>query len=138
MHIVEDERGRYAQIDPETCQGCQACVAACPEEAIMVQLEGELVSPEDTMPVKAEPREVQPAWHVPQAVVWAGAVLAFAGREILPRVADLLVDAVARRASGISTPARSATAHGDRSSIPLAGRQRQRRQRQRGARRQRR
>jgi ferredoxin len=90
IHMVEDERGRYAQIDPEMCQACEACVAACPEEAIMVQLEGELVSPEDTELAKAEFREVQPAWHVPQAVVWAGAVLAFAGREILPRVADLL------------------------------------------------
>jgi hypothetical protein len=98
----------------------------------MVQLEGELVSPEETMPVKAEPREVQRPWHVPQAVVWAGAVLAFAGREILPRVADLLVDAVMRRASEPSTPASGASSRSDRFPNLSAGRQR--RQRQRGGR----
>jgi ferredoxin len=105
IQLAEDERGRYAQIDPEACQACEACVAACPEEAIMVQLEGELVSPEGTMPAKVPSRAVQPAWPVPKAVVWTGAVLAFAGREILPRVADLLVDVLARRASQPSTPA---------------------------------
>jgi ferredoxin len=139
--LVEDERGRYAQIDPETCQACEACVAACPEEAIMVQLEGELVSPEETMPVKAASRAVQPTWRVPQAVVWAGAVLAFAGREILPRVADLLVDAVMRRASGPSPSVSSAPSwkkpvvgglQSRENNGFLGGRQRQHRQRQQG------
>ena len=139
IHIIEDERGRYAQIDPETCQTCEACAAACPEEAIMVQLEGELVSPEETMPAKAESREVQPAWHVPKAVIWAGAALAFAGREILPRVADLLVDVVARRTSGTSVPAaRKKPVFSKRPQVDengfLGGRQRQHRQRQRGGR----
>ena len=132
IRLVEDERGRYAQIDLEACQACEACIAACPEEAIMIQLEGELVSPEETMPVKAEPRAVQRAWHVPQAVVWAGAVLAFAGREILPRVADLLVDAVARRAGEAPTPAARKKPVFSEENGFLGGRQRQHRQRQRG------
>ena len=132
IRIVEDEHGRYAQIDPETCQACEACVAACPEEAIMVQLEGELVSPEETMPAKAESRAVQPTWHVPNAVVWAGAVLAFAGREILPRVADRLVDAVVRRVSEPSTPATRERPVFSEENGSLGGRQR--RQRQRGRR----
>jgi hypothetical protein len=97
----------------------------------MVEIEGELVSPEETMPVKAKSREVQPAWHVPQAVVWAGAVLAFAGREILPRVAELLVDAVARRASENSAPAARKKSVASENNGFLGGRQRQHRQRQR-------
>jgi hypothetical protein len=97
----------------------------------MVQLEGELVSPEETMPAVAPSRAVQPAWRVPKAVVWAGAVLAFAGREILPRVADLLVDAVARRASQPSAPVSDLQPRSDRFANLSAGRQRQHRQRQR-------
>jgi ferredoxin len=131
IQVVEDERGRYAQIDAETCRMCEACVAACPEEAIMVQLEGELVPSEETMPAVAPSRAVQPAWPVPKAVIWAGAVLAFAGREILPRVADLLVDAVARRASQPSTPMSGVPSGSDRFPNLSAGRQRQHRQRQR-------
>jgi hypothetical protein len=74
-------------------------------------------------------------------VVWAGAVLAFAGREILPRVADLVVDAVARHASQPSTPASGAPSWkkpvvGDLQSREnngfLVGRQRQHRRRRQG------
>jgi len=138
IQLAEDERGRYAQIDPEACQACEACVAACPEEAIMVQLEGELVSPEGTMPAKVPSRAVQPAWPVPKAVVWTGAVLAFAGREILPRVADLLLDALARRASQPSTSAGSVAAEpGTRQSANNltggGGRQHRQRQRRKGS-----
>jgi len=131
IQVVEDERGGHAQVDAETCRVCEACIAACPEEAIMVQLEGELVSPEETMPVQAPSRAIQPAWPVPKAVIWAGAVLALAGREILPRVADLLVDAVARRASQPSTPMSSVQPGSDRLPNLSAGSQRQHRQRQR-------
>jgi NAD-dependent dihydropyrimidine dehydrogenase PreA subunit len=134
IQLVEDERGRHVQIDAQMCQACEACVAACPEEAIMVQLEGELVSPEETMPAKAPSRAIQPAWPVPKAVVWAGTVLALAGREILPRVADLVVDAVARRASQPSTPTSGVQAPHQkpvlfRKNGFLAGRQHRQRQR---------
>lgn len=133
IQVIEDERGRYAQIDVETCRMCEACLASCPEEAIMVQLEGELVSPEETMPAVAPSRAVQLAWPVPKAVIWAGAVLALAGRQILPRVADLLVDAVARRVSQPSTPMSDLQPRSDRFSNLPAGRQYRHRQRRRRA-----
>jgi len=104
----------------------------------MVQLEGELVSVEETMPAKVSSRAVQPAWPVPKAVVWTGAVLAFAGREILPRVADLLLDVLARRASRPSTSAGGVAAEpGTRQSANslTGGGGRQHRQRQRRGRR---
>jgi ferredoxin len=118
IQLVEDERGRHVQIDAQMCQACEACVAACPEEAIMVQLEGELVSPEETMPAKAPSRAIQPAWPVPKAVVWAGTVLALAGREILPRVADLVVDAVARREPAVYADERCASTSPETRSFP--------------------
>jgi ferredoxin len=132
IQLVEDERGRYAQIDPEACQACETCVAACPEEAIMVQLEGELVSPEGTMPAKVPSRAVH------KAVVWTGAVLAFAGREFLPRVADLLLDALARRVSQPSTSAGSIaskprTRQSANNLSSGGGRQRRQRQRRKGS-----
>lgn len=133
IQVIEDERGRYAQIDVETCRMCEACLASCPEEAIMVQLEGELVSPEETMPAVAPSRAVQLAWPVPKAVIWAGAVLALAGRQILPRVADLLVDVVARRASQPSTPVSDLQPRSDRLPSLSAGRQHRHRQRRRRA-----
>jgi len=104
----------------------------------MVQLEGELVSVEEIMPAKVSSRAVQPVWPVPKAVVWTGAVLAFAGREILPRVADLLLDVLARRASRPSTSAGGVAAEpGTRQSANslTGGGGRQHRQRQRRGRR---
>lgn len=49
--------------------------------------------------VEPQPREVRPAWQAPKAAKWFGAALAFAGREIVPRVAAVLLDAWDRRAS---------------------------------------
>jgi hypothetical protein len=60
--------------------------------------------------VKAAPAPVEPrspearlARPVPEALTWLGAALAFAGREIVPRVAASLLDAWDRRADR-STP----------------------------------
>jgi len=106
IRLIEGETGSHAEIDEERCQECEACVEACPEEAIMSEveptIEGELVQVEAApvpVPSVPQPREMRPARPVPKALTWLGAALAFAGREIVPRVAASLLDAWDRRAS---------------------------------------
>jgi NAD-dependent dihydropyrimidine dehydrogenase PreA subunit len=111
IRLTEGESGSHAEIDEERCQECEACVEACPEEAIMSEveptIEAELVRVEATpVPVKPQPWEVRPVRPVPKALTWLGAALAFAWREIVPRVAASLLDAWDRRA-GRPTPSLS-------------------------------
>jgi len=58
-----------------------------------------LVIEEEPVPVQAPSRDLQPARPVPQALTLLGAALAFVGREIVPRLATLLLDAWDRRAA---------------------------------------
>jgi NAD-dependent dihydropyrimidine dehydrogenase PreA subunit len=104
IHLVEGESGSYAEIDQRECQECEACVRACPEEAIMSEvepaIERELVRIEaKPVPARPQPRAVRPVRPVPKALTLLGAALAFAGREIVPRLAASLLDAWERRAS---------------------------------------
>lgn len=110
--LAEDITRRYAEIDQSLCRACQACIEVCPEGAIRVEteaeVEGELVSTEpNAVQAKARPQELQPVQPALKALAWLGPALAFVGREIVPRVAALLLDAWDRRASDrISTPRR--------------------------------
>jgi ferredoxin len=104
IRLTEGATGIHAEIDEETCQECEVCVEACPEEAIMSEvkptIEGELVQVKAApVPVEPQPREVRLVRPVPRTLTWLGAALAFAGREIVPRVAASLLDAWDRRAS---------------------------------------
>ena len=106
IRLVEGETGSHAEIDEERCQECEACVEACPEEAVMSEvepaIEGELVQVKAApvpVPSVPQPRELRPVRPVPKALTWLGAALAFAGREIVPRVVASLLDAWDRRAS---------------------------------------
>ena len=119
IRLVAGETGSRAEVDEERCQECEACVEVCPEEAIMSEvepaIEGELVQVKAApMPVEPQTREMRSARPVPKALTWLGAALAFAGREIVPRVAASLLDAWDRRAdrpmpsSSDSTTVRSA------------------------------
>jgi NAD-dependent dihydropyrimidine dehydrogenase PreA subunit len=98
IRLIEGETGEYAEIDQETCRQCEACVEACPERAILSEIEpvieGEIVQVKATpVPVKLQPRQVRPVRPAPKALMWLGPALAFAGREIVPRVAAALLDA---------------------------------------------
>jgi len=87
-----------AHIDQDRCNECEACVEACPNEAILVVIEPveekaislrEQPAPEVTL---AEP-------HRTKVGPVVGAALAFLGREVAPRLATYLVDALDRRLS---------------------------------------
>jgi hypothetical protein len=68
--------------------------------------ENEPVSDTEIVTIEAKPapmegpsREVQPTYPMSRALTWLGAAVAFAGREIVPRLAASLLDAWDRRAS---------------------------------------
>jgi NAD-dependent dihydropyrimidine dehydrogenase PreA subunit len=114
------------QINSELCTGCRACVETCPNEAIHLS-DGLAVLDQavcsqcqacvDTCPVGAitavelpvvmmKPTAVQPMRAVETAVTepspsslkpWLSAALAFTGRELLPRLVDVLIAALDRR-----------------------------------------
>jgi NAD-dependent dihydropyrimidine dehydrogenase PreA subunit len=117
IRLTKGVDGNHVEIDEERCQGCEACVEACPEEAIVSEgepaIEGELVEAKAApVPSVPQPREVRPALPASKVVTWLGAALAFAVREIVPRVAASLLDAWDRRAS------RPALSLGDSGSPP--------------------
>ncbi len=93
-----------ARIDQDRCNECEACVEACPNEAILVVIEPaeekaislrEQPAPEVA---PAEPRR-PPAPLRSKVVPVVGAALAFLGREVAPRLAMVLMDALDRRQS---------------------------------------
>lgn len=134
IRLVESETGSYAEVDQEKCRNCEVCLEACPEQAIISQvepaIEGELV--------QAQPRQVRPVTAVPKAPALLGPATVFAGREILPRVATALLNAWDRRAGRLtSSPSDSISIRPTQRPIAnLLGRGgRQRRRRRHGGRR---
>jgi Fe-S-cluster-containing hydrogenase component 2 len=127
-----------AAVEQELCKECEACVAACPTEAIslLTSREGtaELVRVPDPRP---EPQIIQvrtrpvPAPFRASVLPVIGGALAWAGRELVPRLAEYLLDDLDRRATERRTPAtrkdRSASSSPTRSGG--AGRRRRRRRR---------
>jgi Fe-S-cluster-containing hydrogenase component 2 len=86
-----------AILDQATCTECQACVDACPVGAITtLELPVALTEPAAVQPIsESEIVVAVPAPSSPKP--WLSAALAFAGREILPRLADALITALDRR-----------------------------------------
>jgi len=118
-----------AAIDADTCIACEACVRACPEgaisEAVLLALHpAAAIQPASTqtiMPAPAAPPQTGFAWAKP--------VLSFAGQEIVPRLAELLVIALDRR---LSTSPQARTTLDTRTVSPKFGGGRQLRRRRRG------
>jgi NAD-dependent dihydropyrimidine dehydrogenase PreA subunit len=94
-------RDGLAVLDQTFCTQCQVCADVCPAGAIAaVELPIAVTEPAAIQPVsKAEivVMETVPASPKP----WLSAVLAFAGREILPRLADALLAALDRQLAQI-------------------------------------
>jgi NAD-dependent dihydropyrimidine dehydrogenase PreA subunit len=102
VQMIEGERGKHAVIDQEKCRQCEACVEVCPEQAIVSEIEpaieAEIVRVKaKPVPIKSQPRQVRSARPVRKALMGLGPVLAFAGREIVPRVVAALLEAWDRR-----------------------------------------
>lgn len=96
-----------ARIDQNRCTDelCEACVEACPNQAILVVIEPtEKVTPlrkksllQSTSEVAlAEPHRT-PAPSRTRVMPAVGATLAFLGREVAPRLATYLIDALERQ-----------------------------------------
>ena len=103
IRLVQGATVQYAEIDAAKCRQCEACVEACPEKAITAEiepiLEGEIMQvKQQPMPAKLQPSQVHLVRWMPKAMTWLGPALAFVGREVVPRVAAALLDAVDRRA----------------------------------------
>jgi ferredoxin len=92
-----------AHIDQDRCNECEACLEACPNEAILVVIEPveEKAISLREQPVSevalAEPHRT-PA-PLSEVVPVVASALAFLGREVAPRLAMYLVDALDRRLS---------------------------------------
>jgi len=100
LYLVEGK----ATVDGALCRECEACLAVCSSEAITLTTQEGPVAEAARLPARRpEPEVVQvrtfPA-PVPlrsRALSLAGGALAWAGREILPWLADLLLDTLDRQ-----------------------------------------
>jgi NAD-dependent dihydropyrimidine dehydrogenase PreA subunit len=102
-------------VDRALCRECEACLTACPREAIVVANEWQPeAEPVCVSALHPEPELVQvraePAPLALRSSVWpvVGAALAWAGREIVPRLADYVLYGLdlhitRRRAVGMRT-----------------------------------
>lgn len=139
LYLVEGK----AVADNALCRGCEACLSICPEGALALVARPETATP----PVRpaAEPLARRPEPEVLRIrtesapVPWrqrvlpvVGAAFAWAGREIVPRVVDIVLDTFERRADERQITARGRS---NRASSPgTEGKGRRHRHRRRGRR----
>lgn len=145
IYLVDDK----ATVDERLCRNCEACVAACPVGAIVAMPLAQTPPQEAPEPQTVPVRSIQPEpvairvrenqTPVPfraKVLPVVGAALAWAGREILPRLADQMLVALDRRAlekqslAGLPGTQTGAPSNG---SLARGGGGRRRRQRRRGS-----
>jgi NAD-dependent dihydropyrimidine dehydrogenase PreA subunit len=93
-----------ATLDGVLCRECEACLVACPTEAIaLVTPEPELAAKPVRVPARQPEAEViqvrvasTPVPLRARVLPVVGTTLAWAGRELVPRLADLLLDSLDR------------------------------------------
>ena len=87
-----------ATVRHDLCNECQACIDACPQGAILPVVQGEIVNAEREIVVQRPVAVSIPAVENrgPAAL---GTILAFVGREIVPRLATVLLDVWDRKGS---------------------------------------
>lgn len=90
-----------AVVNQGICTQCQACIDACPAGAISAVPDTSMVLQQPT--TLSTIAEARPILTKPRP--WLASALAFAGREILPRLVDVLVDTVEHRLTRSTTAA---------------------------------
>ena len=115
-----------ACITQALCNQCEACTDSCPEGAILSVTEQSLVHSEDPSEVLVQQSASGRGVGVARVAPAISAALLFIGREVVPRVADRLLDAVEAKVSESST---RSTGDGTRSSRAGTGGGRRRRRR---------
>lgn len=103
VNAISLDSGKAA-IDQALCTRCAACLSICPSGAIWAEVEPLQIIPAVERPVaNALPLSISRAPHT--LAPWAGATLAFVGREIAPRLADALVTTLERRLARVTSQA---------------------------------
>jgi NAD-dependent dihydropyrimidine dehydrogenase PreA subunit len=131
-----------AAVHDTLCRDCEACVAACPTAAIALVSESSVVEAFHEIVPRPEPQVIR-LESQPSLVPWrtrvlpvVGAVLVWAGREIVPRLASAFLDSLDLWATnrGASPVAQGTPGSGSivRPNGGGGGRQHRRRQRRRG------
>jgi NAD-dependent dihydropyrimidine dehydrogenase PreA subunit len=130
LYLIDDK----AVVEAELCRECEACVVACPEEAIAITTPE--VAPAGVAVVQAGPVSLRPeAPVVPlraKVLPLVGAALTWAGREIVPRLADYLLynlDRWAMDRQAASSPRAAPSGHDSNRQADGRGRRRRRRHR---------
>ncbi|MBM4464142.1 MAG: 4Fe-4S dicluster domain-containing protein [Chloroflexi bacterium] len=97
--------GGTAQVDQEKCTDCEACVEVCPNGAMLAVREpvAERVAVPSVRPapeaIRVRPQPVPVSLRA-RLVPFVGSALALLGRNIAPRLATYLVNALDRQLSG--------------------------------------
>jgi NAD-dependent dihydropyrimidine dehydrogenase PreA subunit len=96
-----------AAVDDTLCRECEACLAACAMGAITLATREEAVEQSVRLPALRPEAEIirvktqpEPLFLRARVLPAVGAVVAWAGRELLPLLADPLLDALDRWATG--------------------------------------
>jgi NAD-dependent dihydropyrimidine dehydrogenase PreA subunit len=104
--------GGKAAADPSLCRDCSACITACPTEAISIAVPSEAsVEPASVPALRPEPQVIQvktqsaPVPLRSSLLPVVGGALAWAGRELLPRLADYFLQNLDRRLERRQMPA---------------------------------
>jgi Fe-S-cluster-containing hydrogenase component 2 len=121
-----------ASIRQDLCNQCEACAVACPEGAILSVTETSLVPEQSAVPATAQGPRSGVGTITATVAPALGAALLFLGREVVPRVADYMLDAFDRRKT--QQPGdRLQRSQGSNDSQAASGSGRRRRRRHRGA-----
>lgn len=128
-----------AMVDSTLCHECEVCLDACATEAIALASQPEPVAEPNRLPAqRPEPEVIQvgsqsaPMPLRARVLPVVGAALTWAGREIVPRVVDVLLDTLDRQVTG-----KQMTVRGRSNGAPsrdTKGKGRQHRHRRRGGR----
>lgn len=109
IHLVDHR----AVIDSELCTQCEACLDACPNGAITSLLapvrESSVVPLAEVkpgiVPVPIQVKTPEPAASTRSLATLAGSALAFLGREVAPRLVEVLVASLEHRLTSSATRA---------------------------------